>query len=91
MTGQLGSVVVAGRTLTVTGLALRSGRLIITAVLAESPAWPEVTDATAAVFGADGTAICRGWRVDIPAMPGGKNLTVELPVEITITESRRED
>ena len=85
----LGTVVVAGRTLTVTGLALAEGKLIITATIwaIRSP-WPAITNQPAAVFGPDNQPVCRGWLVSIPHVPAGKNVIMTLPLEITITKSQ---
>lgn len=83
---RLGEIVVAGRRLPVVGLALRDGQLQITATIRATRDMPPVTDQPAAVFGADGQGVCQGWRVSIPEVPAGVDLTVVLPIRIASLE-----
>jgi hypothetical protein len=82
-----GSIVVAGRELPVTRLDLEEGMLKITAKTRVERDWPAVTDEPAAVFGWDGQAVCRGWRVSIPAVRAGRFVEIVLPIRIASLES----
>lgn len=81
----MGTVVVAGRSYQVTGLALRGGRLEITA----SGPGPMVAveDEPVTVFGADEQGVCQGWRISIPVIPAGRTATITLPLQITSIET----
>jgi hypothetical protein len=76
----MASVVIDGRTYRVVRTELTGGELRIYAAGGGPVA--EAAGAQAAVFGDDGSAICRGWSVDMPAVKAGLSVTVVLPIRI---------